>query len=337
MPKVTVIVPVYNTKCYLSDCLDSLLAQTLAPEDLEILVVDDGSTDGTGELADAYAADHANLRVIHQKNAGTSAARNTGINEAQGTYLGFVDSDDTVSPGMYEALLEAAERLGVPMVQTGRDERADDGSVLPMVVKVPEEEGFILSEEMLFLLLLHEGDASFCTKLTARDLFEADEEMSILRFPVGELNEDFQLLIRMLDRLEKLAVLPRTDYHVRYRLGSNSRKEAGQEDYFPSVFTDIVRNADLAMELVRSEHPGILPVAKRFALVQRLDYLLHIPVSQMTPDHAFYQETAQYLKRNRREILINPYLSKKERRNLWLMSFAPRTLRALHKKIRKKV
>ena len=146
MPKVSVIVPAYNTKRYLSDCLDSLLAQTLPPEDLEILVVDDGSTDGTGELADRYAAEHRNLRVIHQPNAGSSAARNTGINEAQGDWLGFVDSDDTVSPGMYEAMLEAAERLDVPMVQTGRDERAEDGTVLPMVVKIPEKEG--LDEEI---------------------------------------------------------------------------------------------------------------------------------------------------------------------------------------------
>ena len=366
-PLISIGVSTYNRKDYLILSLESLLAQTYP--NCEIIVVDDGSTDGTGELADTYAAKHANLRVIHQINAGSSAARNTGINEAQGAYLGFVDSDDTVSPGMYEAMLEAAERLQVPMVQTGRDERAEDGSALPSVVKTPDREGFILSEEMLFLLLLHEGDASFCTKLTARWLFEArgaavrdaegdhpkesvrrrdlresgaddrrkaSEDLAILRFPVGELNEDFRLLIRMLDRLEKLAVLPRTDYHVRYRLGSNSRKKTGQEDYFPPVFTDIVRNSDAALDLVSRKHPGILPVARRFALVQRLDYLLHIPVSQMTPDHTFYMETAQYLKKNRREILLNPYLSKKERRNLWLMSFAPRTLRALHARLKKK-
>ena len=329
---VSVIVPVYNTKCYLSACLDSLLAQTLDPSRLEIIVVDDGSPDGAGELADAYAKDHAYLRVIHQANGGLSAARNAGIEAASGDWLGFVDSDDSVDPGMYEALTDCAERTGAKMIQTGRKELSEDGKLLPAIVETPKEEGYILSEEMLFKLLLHEGDASFCTKLIHRSLF--DEEPK-LRFPVGILNEDFLLLIRMLDRIDRLAVLPRQDYHVLYRSGSISRKAAGQEDYFPPVFTDIVKNADAAMDFVKEKHPGILPAARRFALAQRLDYLLHIPVSLMRKDNDFYREVVRYVRRNRGEIILNPYFTPRDRRNLLLLSIAPRTLRALHKKVKK--
>ncbi|MCR4763339.1 MAG: glycosyltransferase [Lachnospiraceae bacterium] len=335
--RVSVIVPVYNTRRYLSKCLDSLLAQTLDPECLEILVVDDGSTDGSGEMADEYAKKHGNLRVIHQDNAGSSAARNAGIDAAQGDYLGFVDSDDAVDPGMYEALVSFAEKTGVGMVQTGRDEIDEDGNALPFVVSIPDGDTFVTSEEMLFSLLLHEGDASFCTKLTARTLFDgregAGEER--LRFPEKELNEDFLLLIRMLERMDRLGTLSRRDYHVCYRTGSNSRRDADQQDFFPPVFTDIVVNADRAMQLVKEKHPGMLPAARRFALVQRLDYLLHIPVSMMRRDNVFYGDVVRYVRKNRAEIILNPYLSAKQRRNLWLLSLAPRLLRSLHGRIRR--
>lgn len=333
--KVSVIVPVYNTGKYLARCLDSLAAQTFEPGELEIIVVDDGSTDDSGSIADDYAERYPNIRVIHQDNAGSSAARNAGIKEARGRYLGFVDSDDYVSPGMYSALYDAIVRNGVLMAQTGRDEYGEDGTRLPDVTGIPKKESFILADEMLFSLLMHEGDASFCTKLTDRTLFEDRE------FPVGMLNEDFRLLICMLagddgkEAPDRLVALPERDYHVFYRTGSNSRKKAAQKDYFPPVFTDIVVNADFAMELVKKRRPGILPAAKRFALVQRLDYLLHIPVSKMRNDNAFYASVKKYVRKHVSDIVLNPYLSGKERRSLLLLAVAPRTVRAVHKRIKK--
>ncbi len=332
--KVSVIVPVYNTGEYLPRCLDSLTSQTMSPDEIEIIAVDDGSTDGSGDIADDYAKRFPNVSVIHQKNAGSSAARNAGIREAHGRYLGFVDSDDYVSPEMYAALYDAIERTGVPMAQTGRDEYAEDGTKLPDVTSIPEKESFILADEMLFSLLMHEGDASFCTKLTDRKLFEGRE------FPEGMLNEDFRLLICMLaqdgeeTRIEKLVTLPERDYHVFYRTGSNSRKKAEDKDYFPPVFSDIVTNADLAMELVKSRRPGILPAAERFGLVQRLDYLLHIPVSMMRKDNTFYTGVKKYVRGHIPEILLNPYLSGRERRLLLVLAAAPRTARAMHKRIK---
>ncbi|MBQ1820238.1 MAG: glycosyltransferase [Clostridia bacterium] len=103
--KVSVIVPVYNTAAFLPACAESLSGQTHA--DLELIFVDDGSTDGSGALLDAYAADDSRIRVIHQRNGGVSAARNAGIEAATGAYIGFVDSDDFVEPVYCEALLSA--------------------------------------------------------------------------------------------------------------------------------------------------------------------------------------------------------------------------------------
>lgn len=93
---VTIIVPVYNTGAYLSPCLESLIAQT--HRDLEIILVDDGSTDGSGAICDDFARRDERIKVIHQKNSGVSAARNAGLENASGTYLTFVDADDALLP-----------------------------------------------------------------------------------------------------------------------------------------------------------------------------------------------------------------------------------------------
>lgn len=103
--RISIIVPVYNTEAYLSACADSLLAQT--HEDLELIFVDDGSTDGSSALLDSYAKKDPRVRVIHRPNGGVSAARNCGIEAATGDFIGFVDSDDTVEPNYCEALLRA--------------------------------------------------------------------------------------------------------------------------------------------------------------------------------------------------------------------------------------
>ena len=99
---ISVVVPVYNSRPYLQKCLDSLLKQTL--DDIEIISVDDGSTDGSSHILDTYAKSCPNLIVIHQSNQGQGAARNKGVSVASGEYIGFVDSDDYISTEMYERL-----------------------------------------------------------------------------------------------------------------------------------------------------------------------------------------------------------------------------------------
>ena len=102
-PLVSVVVPIYNTEKYLRNCLDSIIAQT--NQNLEILLVDDGSTDSSGKIADSYAKKDTRIKVIHQKNTGLSSARNTGINHSSGEYLTFVDSDDYIATQMIEKML----------------------------------------------------------------------------------------------------------------------------------------------------------------------------------------------------------------------------------------
>ena len=104
MPKVSIIVPVYNAEKYLQECVSSILNQTLS--DLELILVDDGSTDSSPALCDHYAAEDVRVKVIHKANGRAASARNAGLRTAAGEYVAFVDSDDWISPVMYEKMLQ---------------------------------------------------------------------------------------------------------------------------------------------------------------------------------------------------------------------------------------
>lgn len=106
-PLISVIVPVYNVENYMRQCIDSLLNQTLS--NIEIILVDDGATDTSPKICDEYARRYSRIKVIHKLNGGLGSARNAGMKEARGKYIGFVDSDDYVSVKMYETLLDVAE------------------------------------------------------------------------------------------------------------------------------------------------------------------------------------------------------------------------------------
>ena len=114
MPIISIIVPVYNAEQYLPECVDSILHQNLS--DIELILVDDGAQDQSPALCDAYASQDKRVRVVHQKNAGAAAARNHGLELAQGTYIAFVDSDDWIDPDMYETMVKTAERDGSELV-----------------------------------------------------------------------------------------------------------------------------------------------------------------------------------------------------------------------------
>lgn len=117
-PKVSIIVPIYNTSKYLPTCLDSILEQTYP--NLEIILIDDGSTDSSGKIADQYARKHTNIRVTHQKNQGQSAARNVGLSKATGSYITFIDSDDKMKPTFIAKLLSLYHR-GVSITVCGHE------------------------------------------------------------------------------------------------------------------------------------------------------------------------------------------------------------------------
>ena len=132
MPELSIIVPIYKVEKYLPKCIDSILAQTF--QDFELILIDDGSPDNCGAICDAYAARDSRIKVIHQENAGVSAARNAGLDIATGTYLGFVDSDDWIEPEMYETMIATAKEKNVDVVVCGIRYCADSGESIRLAL-----------------------------------------------------------------------------------------------------------------------------------------------------------------------------------------------------------
>ena len=323
-PLISVIVPVYNTFEYLKRCVDSITAQTYPH--LEILLVDDGSTDQSGALCDQLMQQDSRIRVFHKENGGSSSARNYGLSKATGEYIGFIDSDDYISEDMYRELLDAIEKFHLSAAQIGRDEIDEQGNPLPDICIPPKEPVVIGHEEFLKELLMHRGDCSFCTKLFHRSILEDRE------FPTGALNEDFHFLLELLPEIGEIVSLPSQAYHVFYCLGSNSRKKDTEQ--FSRVFADSVINANEVLEKLQNSDASkeLRSIAFRFWVFQRIEYMLHIPISQMRADNIFYREVVKGLRAGYWKGLMNPYLTAKNKLYLTLFVVAPKTVRVIHKK-----
>lgn len=324
-PLISVIVPVYNIEKYLERCVNSIREQTYT--NLEILLVDDGSTDSSGTICDKFAEEDNRVRVFHKENGGSSSARNLGIAEAKGEYLGFVDSDDYISANMYELLVGAIHEFQAEVAQVGRDEIDEEGKRLPDICVPPKQKVFIESKDFLRELLMHRGDCSFCTKLVKKSLFENGI------FPLGELNEDFRLFVSFLDKIQGVVSLPQQTYHVFYRIGSNTRKE--DKNAFSRVFMDNVNNADRVEKIVADKFPELQSVAFRFGMFQRMDYFLHIPVVQMQKENAQYVAICRYVRKNWWKAIKNEFLTAKNKVYLTLFAVAPKTVRVIHKKMKR--
>lgn len=326
-PLISVIVPVYNIIPYLPRCVESLRKQTY--RNLEILLIDDGSTDDTPALCDRLAEEDARIRVFHKENGGPSSARNYGLEQARGEYVGFVDSDDYVDADMYERLYRAIADTRMPVAQVGRDEIDKDGNILPNICEPVAQAQVVPAQDFLKELLMHRGDCSFCTKLLQKELFTEE------KFPMGALNEDFHLLVKMLTREKNtvpgIACIPGQAYHVFYRPDSNTR----DKNRFSRVFADNIDNADMVLALVEQKYPELIEIAFRFGVFQRLDYLLHIPIPQMSGDNEFYRKVVKNLRHGWWRAMRNPYLTKKNKCYHTLFAIAPKGIRVLHKKVKR--
>lgn len=198
-PMLSVIVPVFNTAAYLRQCLDSLVAQTF--QDLEIVVVDDGSTDDSPRILAEYAAAHRSVTVIRKPNGGLADARNRGVAAASGDYVGFVDSDDYVSPVMFEFMCGRARATGADIVvcrMMGFD--PESGSEIPYTEGALSGYGAGLRDSPDLLVTT---SPSACDKIFRRTLFAGND----LPFPVGLSFEDLATtypLFARANRIEKV-------------------------------------------------------------------------------------------------------------------------------------
>ena len=215
-PLVSVIVPVYNVEPWLEECLQSIAAQTL--EDFEVIVVDDGSTDASGRIADRFSSEDVRFTVIHQANGGVSSARNAGIDIAKGKYLSFVDSDDYLEPTMLEKLVHAAEEQGTAIAMC--DYAEGDGSTwkrLDIFKDVREE---VLDEHRFWLGCYGVNPGAYI--YIWNKLFRSDAFSSV-RFAEGFICEDQIIALDLYHGKASIAIVRDALYSYRIRKSGNSR------------------------------------------------------------------------------------------------------------------
>lgn len=207
---ISIIVPIYKVERYLSRCIESLIQQDY--QNIEIILVDDGSPDNCGNICDDYSQKDTRIRVIHQKNGGLSAARNAGLDIATGDYIMCVDSDDWVEPNYCSFALQKSKDTNSDIVVFGYLDEFDDHSV-PQDISIEEEKRYSAEDA---LVELHSGKIlSFAwNKIYKASLFEG------IRYPVGRLFEDIGTTYKLFHKSNAIYLASAITYHYQKRSDS---------------------------------------------------------------------------------------------------------------------
>lgn len=277
-PLITVIVPVYNVEAYLDECVQSILNQSY--KNLDIILVDDGSKDGSPSMCDSWSQKDQRIRVIHKKNGGLSSARNAGLEIVKGDYISFVDSDDFFDDKMYEVLYEGISRSSDIGISTIKFYRYTDGKVEIHNVKWDSKvETLVEPTDFGVDTLLQKVCHASTNKLYRRDLLET------VRFREGVLNEDVWFmydLSKVVERLHvKMLELPYYAYY--YRMRSDSICHAS----FP-IEVSIIQNLN---SIIDEEKGGRMTSAARYMRNRTIwKFCTSILIDNPQGRYGYYQE-----------------------------------------------
>ena len=247
-PLISIIIPVYNVEKYLRKCLDSICGQTY--RNLEILCINDGSTDGSGAILDEYAGRDERIKVFNQKNAGLSAARNTGLEHAKGVWITGVDSDDYLAEDAYEYALSKSHD-DVDIICFGTQVVWEQGT---------PDEGFQQYFELPYeghgpvsLDLIQQINVTFWNKLWRKQLIDRFQQ----RFPVGLCHEDNYFWFTLAPFARSIAFAPERKIYYLQRFGSIMSEIKSNED----KMLDRLRVVE-AVQIFHQEHPLPEPMQK---------------------------------------------------------------------------
>lgn len=292
---ISVIVPVYNVQEYLDQCVESIVGQSY--KDLEIILVDDGSTDESGRLCDIWAEKDNRIKVIHQKNGGLSAARNTGIKHACGEYISFIDSDDFILPDYFLYLLSLLKDNDADISVCQTIEVDEKGKIID---KRELEEDYVLTsnyECMKDFLSSSAIDTTAWRKLYKFSLFKDNG----IFYPEGKYHEDVFTTYKVIGLSERIAVGAAALYAYRKRTGSIVNSN------FSNKHLDGIRGKIERLEYIQSNFTQLYPLAASGVISSANQCLQKIISSNSYPKEAikYLQDTYKaygkyYLKTNRK-------------------------------------
>lgn len=260
MKKISLIIPIYNTQEYLSKCLQSAVDQDY--KNMEIICVDDGSTDESGHILDGFAQRYENIIAVHQENGGESKARNKGLSMASGDYIGFMDCDDWIEPDMYSRLSGMLETYDVDMVASSWIKEFADQSI--KVKNIGEVKAGILQQDEILEYVYHrdeyQGFAYMWDKLYKRKLLY-DKDGKFMRFDEElQMGGDILYLAKILMNVERAVYIDDAFYHYR------QRPESGSHAQNVEVRAGALIAYDHIIELFQENHidEDIIKLVKRF-------------------------------------------------------------------------
>lgn len=297
-PLISVIVPVYNVEKYIRKCLRSIMVQTY--ENLEIILIDDGSSDRSGKIIDDYATTDSRIKICHQENAGLSAARNKGIELSAGSYITFIDSDDYIASDYVEYLYGLLEQddFNSPLAicslmnvysSTGKQVDCGDSS-----------EQILSGEKCIEMMCYHDlVDTCAYAKLGKRELYDK------VKFPVGQLFEDIATTYLLFAQCETVACGFKPKYF--YVIRENSIVTSN----FNNSKLDLLKMTDQMADYVNHKYPEL-----KKATLRRQAYARFSTLNQMldtTEAHQEKKEIVEFLKKNEKKVLADPKTPRRDR------------------------
>ena len=309
-PLVSIVVPIYNTKKYLHICIESILSQTY--HNLEIILVDDGSTDDSDKLIDNFAKTDKRIKTIHQKNAGLSSARNTGLKNATGEYVTFIDSDDYIDLKMVEHMVNALNDTQASIIccsfkeiyPSGKtigfshNHQAQTFSTANALKAMLKEQGFMVSATM---------------KLFPTSYFKN------IKFPEGKLHEDIGTTYKLILQAPKITFIPNEDYIYVHHENSIINK-------FDDRKFDLIELTDQMCDDIDKKYPNLKNTTNERRMRARFSILRQIPLK-----HPRTKELTNYLKNHQNYITKNPEATKIDKLALKLTLANPKLLQTTYK------
>ena len=297
-PLIAVIIPVGNVASYLARCLDSVVAQTYT--NLEIIVVDDGTTDGSAEIATAYANRDPRVKVYYQPSSGVAAARNRGLQQVTAPYLTFVDADDYVTADYVATLYQTLQAAGTAMAVVGICKIKLNGK---RVLCATNEQSVIDTKTML-TAMLHDEYLAVYAKLYRTELWQG------IAFPVGRVYEDVAVMYQVVARCEQIALHTVPLYYCR-------RGDSLTARAFTPHYLDLITAVNAMCDFIVARYPDLATLADSRRLWAYLIVLWQLALIKH-PDPAIKKQLWTYVTTHRRAVLASKLLP---RRLAWTLRF----------------
>lgn len=308
---ISVIVPVYNIEKYVDRCVESIVNQTY--KNLEIILVDDGSSDRSACICDQWKERDTRIKVIHKRNGGLSDARNRGIKSAKGNYYSFVDGDDMLDSQMIEKLYNAliSANADVSMCRMEKIEqfkRYATREFLDNNISKIELDGV----EAIRLLLREKIDCSACLKLYKKEMF------SNLEFPYGKTNEDFALMYKLFYKTQKIIYISDILYYYYFRENSITSSSFSEKQF------DKIDNCIEMLEYIKFNLPEIKNEAYYYLQKQSLYLLKTLCITGLEKQYRNrYKQLRWILKENSIRIIKSNWFSLKEKMMILCITWFP--------------